>query len=103
MQSLFLARTLSHLDEVALLPLPMTLDSKLQLTNTEVDCYIYISGVRAEPSAQLEFRPCRPQQLEGPPLSESNGQLRQRRRRSYVPTMMPARRIASPLSPQPAQ
>ena len=39
-------------------------NSKRKLTDTEVDC-VHISGVRAEPSAQLEFRACRPQQLEG--------------------------------------
>ncbi len=38
-------------------------NSKRRLTDTEVDC-VHISGVRASPSAQLEFRTCRPQQLE---------------------------------------
>lgn len=38
-------------------------DSKRKLTDTEVDC-VHISGVRAEPSAQLDIRACRPQQLE---------------------------------------
>lgn len=39
-------------------------NGKRKLTDTEVDC-VHISGVRASPSAQLEFRACRPQQLEG--------------------------------------
>ena len=37
--------------------------SKRRLTDTEVEC-VHISGVRAEPSAQLDFRACGPQQLE---------------------------------------